>query len=240
MADKEKRVAVVTGANRGIGYAVAKALSQQGLKVVLTARDEEKGSKAAEELNREGLDVVFKKLDVADPADIEAFAKWIEKELGRADVLVNNAGVFLDGGGLFGASSGTSPELEAIRGSMETNVYGPLLLSAALMPLMKKLGYGRVVNVSSGMGQLSDMGGGSPGYRISKAAINAVTRVLASEAGDNVKVNSASPGWVRTRMGGSAAARSPEEGADTIVWLATLPDDGPTGGFFKDRQPIPW
>jgi NAD(P)-dependent dehydrogenase (short-subunit alcohol dehydrogenase family) len=154
-------------------------------------------------------------------------------------VLVNNAGVLLDmeaaGDSLFDA------RLETFEQTFETNVWGPLLLSQTLIPAMKERGYGRVVNVSSGMGQLSDMGSGSPAYRLSKTALNALTRILAHELrSTNVLVNAVCPGWVRTDMGGPAAPRTPQQGADTITWLATLPDDGPSGGFFRDRKPIPW
>jgi len=238
---EEKRVAVVTGGNKGIGFATCKLLAEQGHKVVLTARDEGRGKKAASELSGKGLDVVFHQLDVTDDNSIEELASWLDSEFGRADALVNNAGVMIDGGGVWGKSSALEPEYDVIRKTMETNVYGALKVANALVPLMKKNGYGRIVNLSSGMGQLSDMNGGFPGYRISKAAINAVTRMLASElSGTNILVNSASPGWVATDMGGHSAPRSPEEGADTSVYLATLPDGGPTGGFFKDRQPIDW
>lgn len=129
----------------------------------------------------------------------------------------------------------------AINRAMTTNVYGPLLMSQALVPLMKKNNYGRVVNISSGLGQLSDMGGGYPAYRISKTAINALTRMFAGELkDDNILVNSMCPGWVKTDMGGPDAPRDVQEGADTAVWLATLPDNGPRGKFFRDRQEIPW
>ena len=159
----------------------------------------------------------------------------------RLDVLVNNAGVFLDPMPPEdpSASSVFRADIATVRYSMETNAYGPLRLCQALIPLMR--GRGRVVNVSSGMGQLSEMNGCCPGYRFSKAAINVLTRILADELRDTrIKVNSVCPGWVRTEMGGPNADRSVEEGADTIVWLATLPDDGPSGGFFRDRKPIPW
>ncbi len=128
-----------------------------------------------------------------------------------------------------------------MRQTMETNVYGPYLLCQALVPLMKKNNYGRIVNISSGLGQLNDMGGGYPAYRMSKTAINVITRILAAElAGTNILVNSMCPGWVKTRMGGEGATRSVEEGADTAVWLSTLPDGGPTGKIFRDRKEVPW
>ena len=234
------RTAVVTGANRGIGYETCRQLAQRGLKVILTARDAAKGKSAVETLRGQGLDVVFQTLDVTDPASIGELVNFIEDRFGRVDVLINNAGIMLENlkpGGV--PVSVFKASVDTVRTSMETNVYGPLLLSQALKPLMH--GDGRIVNVSSGMGQLTDMNGGWPGYRISKTALNALTRILADELkSTNIKVNSMCPGWVRTDMGGPNAERSLEKGAETIVWLATLPDDGPSGGFFRDKQAIPW
>ena len=152
-------------------------------------------------------------------------------------MLVNNAGV--EGSGW--STSATDVDLDEVRDLLETNLYGAWRLTQAALPLMRRNGYGRIVNLSSGMGQLSDMGGHAPAYRVSKTGLNALTRMLTAELADeNILVNSCCPGWVRTDMGGSNARRSVEEGADTPVWLATLPDDGPRGGFFRDRAPIPW
>jgi len=227
------KVAVVTGANRGIGREIARQLAQRsGLTVVLTARDEKKGKAAARDLGIE-----FHPLDVTSERSIAALAGFLEKTYGRCDVLVNNAGILADPRG----SRILDSKVETHRATLETNVLGPLVLTQALVPLMRRYRYGRIVNVSSAMGQLSDMGTGSPAYRVSKTALNALTLILAAElAGSGILVNTMSPGWVRTDMGGSGAPRSVAEGADTAVWLATLPDNGPTGGFFKDRKPIPW
>jgi NAD(P)-dependent dehydrogenase (short-subunit alcohol dehydrogenase family) len=234
-----KRVAVVTGANRGLGFETAKELAQKDYTVVLTARDAEKGKSAAEKLRAQKFDAHFHPLDVTVPQSIKTFRTWIEKEFGRLDVLVNNAGIMLDGDEENTSAFAESTDL--IRRTMETNVYGPYQLCQQLIPLMEKNGYGRVVNLSSGMGQLSEMNGNYPAYRISKTAINAVTRIFADETqGKNILVNSVCPGWVKTDMGGPGAERSLPEGADTIVWLATLPDGSPTGGFFRDRNPISW
>jgi NAD(P)-dependent dehydrogenase (short-subunit alcohol dehydrogenase family) len=157
-------------------------------------------------------------------------------ELGGLDALVNNAGVMPDLG-----ESAASISLELVQQVLETNVLGAWRLCQAVVPLLRESPAGRIVNVSSGAGQLSDMRTGYPAYRMSKTALNALTRVLSGElAADGIKVNSACPGWVATDMGGAGAPRSLQEGADTPVWLATLPDDGPTGGFFRDRAPIPW
>ncbi len=231
------KLAVVTGANRGIGFEIARQLGRGGMQVVLAARDEAKGQLAVSRLRREGLDVNCLRLDVADPAAVQRLAGVLARDFGGVDVLVNNAGIMIDPKG----SRVLDSKLETWRATLETNFFGPLMLSQALVPLMLARGGGRIVNLSSGMGQLADMGPGSPAYRVSKAALNALTRTLAAELkGKNVLVNAMCPGWVRTDMGGPEATRSVEQGADTAVWLATLPDDGPSGGFFRDRQPIPW
>ncbi len=234
------RIAVVTGANRGIGYETCRQLAQRGLRVILTARNAAKGRLAAKTLSEQGLDVVFQTLDVTDPTSIGELLNFIDARFDRVDVLINNAGIMLerlDPGGI--PVSVFDASVDTLRISLETNVYGPLLLSQALKPLMH--GNARIVNVSSGMGQLTEMNGGCPGYRISKTALNALTRIMADELKfTKIKVNSVCPGWVRTDMGGPNAERSVEKGAETIVWLATLPEDGPSGGFFRDKQAIPW
>ncbi|MBW4575509.1 MAG: SDR family oxidoreductase [Aphanothece sp. CMT-3BRIN-NPC111] len=235
-----KKIAVVTGANRGLGFETCRQLAKQGIKVILTSRDEAKGKAAVEKLQADGLDVAYHKLDVTNPESIEDLAQFIKNEFGKLDILVNNAGIVLDPLGepdnsIFNAN------VDTLRKTMDTNVYGPLLLCQALIPLMKPHNYGRVVNVSSGAGQLSEMNTGYPGYRISKTSLNALTRIVANELkGTNILVNAVCPGWVRTDLGGPNATRTVEQGADTIVWLATLPDDGLTSGFFRDRQPIDW
>jgi NAD(P)-dependent dehydrogenase (short-subunit alcohol dehydrogenase family) len=234
----DKRIAVVTGGNRGIGFEICRQLAKRGgMRVVLTARDEKKGGTAAKKLRGEGLEVDFHVLDVTSEASIRALARWVETTCKRCDVLVNNAGIMADPRG----SRVLDSSLDTWHETLETNVIGPLMMIQALVPLMKKNGYGRVVNMSSGQGQLSDMGPGTPAYRVSKAALNALTRTLAAELGSGgILVNSMCPGWVKTDMGGSGAPRTVEQGADTAVWLATLPDGGPSGGFFRDRKPIAW
>ncbi len=230
------RVAVVTGANRGLGFETCRQLAQQGYQVVLTSRDEAKGEAAAEKLRRAGGSIVYHPLDVTSAESISRLCAFVVREFGRADVLVNNAALYLDEG-----RDVLDVELEVFRTTLETNVYGPLLLCQQFVPLMLKQNYGRVVNVSSGSGQLADMGSDTPAYGMSKTALNALTLMLARRVrGRNILVNAVCPGWVRTEMGGPYAPRSVEEGADTIVWLATLPDGGPNGGFFRDRQPIEW
>lgn len=233
-----QRVAVVTGGNRGIGFEVCRQLAKQH-QVILTSRDQSKGKAAVEQLQAAGLAVINYSLDVTDSGSVEQLAQFIRNKYGRVDVLVNNAGVLLD----YRDSDGSifNTKVDTLQETIETNLYGPLRLSQALVPLMQNHHYGRIVNVSSGAGQLSDMSSGYPAYRISKTALNALTRILADELkGTNILVNSVCPGWVKTDMGGADATRTPEQGADTIAWLATLPDDGPTGSFWRDRAPIDW
>ena len=238
---QNKRVAVVSGANRGIGFETVRQLARQGILVVLTSRNPNKGEAALEKLRSEGLNVLFQPLDVASESSVAALGEFVQSHCGRVDILVNNAGVFLDGHGPEDSTSVFTVSLSTLEATLKVNLYGPLLLAQELVPLMKHQNYGRIVNVSSGMGQLSDMSGRWPAYRISKSALNALTRLLATETeGYNILVNSVCPGWVRTDMGGPNAERSLEQGAETIVWATTLPDKGPTGGFFRDKQPIPW
>lgn len=235
------RRALVTGANRGIGLAIAEGLARAGCEVWLTARRLQDARAAAELIADAGV-LHPHQLDVTNPAEIKE-ARGLLDAAGGLDVLVSNAGVLLDAGwgDTPGSSSVFDADLAVIRRSMEVNLYGPMLLAQTFVPGMRERGYGRVVHVSTGMAQLEDMGGGYPGYRLSKTALNALTCILAAELkGTNVKVNTMCPGWVHTRMGGQNAPRTPAEGADTAIWLATLPDDGPTGGFFRDRKPIPW
>jgi NAD(P)-dependent dehydrogenase (short-subunit alcohol dehydrogenase family) len=226
-------VALVSGANRGIGREIARQLVDLGLAVVVGSRDPAKGEATAAEL---GERAVATQLDVTDEESIRSAVGFVERKFGRLDVLVNNAGIADRWRGTAAAA-----DFETVKEVLETNLFGAWRLAKAAIPLMRRNGYGRIVNVSSGMGQLSDMGGHSPGYRVSKTGLNALTRMLTSElASENILVNSVCPGWVRTDMGGAGARRSVEEGADTPVWLATLPDDGPRGGFFRNRKPIPW
>lgn len=230
------KIAIVTGGNRGIGFETCRQLSQIGIRVILTSRDEDQGRRAVGSLRSEGIDIAFHQLDVTDLESINRLKVYLQDNYPNLDILVNNAGIFLDSG-----KSVFDVSLEDMRATMETNFFGPLNLCRAVVPIMRENGYGRIVNVSSSMGSISNMGGRSAAYKISKVALNALTRIMADEVRtDNIKVNTMSPGWVRTDMGGPNAPRGLSEGADTIVWLATLPDDGPSGGFFQDRRPTSW
>lgn len=234
-------IAVVTGANRGLGFETCKQLARLGYQVILTSRNAEKGQAAVEACSNEGLNIHYHALDVTDADSVDRLKQTIEKTYGQLDVLVNNAGIFCEPMDEHDFSRGSvfNADIDHIRASLETNTFGALRVAQALIPLMK--GQGRVVNLSSGMGQLSEMNGGWPGYRLSKTGLNAITRILADELKNTqVKVNSVCPGWVKTDMGGAHAERSVEQGAETIVWAATLPDDGPSGGFFRDKQAIAW
>lgn len=233
----QKKVAIVTGANRGIGLEICRHLAQHDdLLVLLTARNANVGLQAAADLQEAGGDVHFQQLEVTDQNSIRRLVKNVADQYGRADILINNAGIYHDSGLVV-----TELDIGLVRQTIETNFFGPLRLSQLLAPLMQRHNYGRIVNVSSGMGSLNSMRGGALGYRASKAALNVLTRVLAAELqGYNILVNSVDPGWVRSDMGGPRASRSLAQGADTAVWLALLPDNGPSGGFFRDRQPVAW
>ena len=212
---------------------VCRQLAERGYTVVMGSRDEEKGRVAAERL--EG-DVIPHQLDVSDAGSVDRMAAFLEEEVGRLDILVNNAAISNDEG-----QRGVDADLDRVRESLEANLFGAWRLCEIAIPLMRRDDYGRIVNVSTGLAALEDMGGGSPGYRVSKTALNALTRILASELrGSGILVNAVNPGWVQTDMGGSGATRPVEEGAEALVWAATLPNNGPTGGFFRDRQPVPW
>jgi NAD(P)-dependent dehydrogenase (short-subunit alcohol dehydrogenase family) len=228
-----KRTVLVTGANRGIGLAIARQLAELGNSVILGSRDLKAGEDAAKSLRRLDLDVAPVHLDLTDTATIDAALDDINKSGRRVDSLVNNAGVLHE-----------KPLLELtdaeIGDSIAVHLTGPLRLIRWLVPNMVARRYGRIVNVSSGWGSFAEGIGGPGAYGVTKAALNALTVRLANELPSTIKVNAMCPGWVRTRMGGRGATRTPDEGADTAVWLATLPDNGPTGGFFRDRSPIEW
>ena len=224
------RTALVTGANRGIGLEVCRQLAALGYRVILTARDGSRAEAAVRSL-RSPANVTAAQLDVTDPSSIAAAAAQ-----NPVDVLINNAGILIDDD-----IDLLDLPADKLRETFDTNLFAPVAVSQAFVPGMIARRYGRIVNVSSQAGQLASMGTYAPAYSMSKTALNAFTRQLAAAVkGTGVLVNSACPGWVRTDMGGAGAPRSVEEGADTIVWLATLEAKGPTGGFFSDRKPIAW
>ncbi|HEV3432928.1 MAG TPA: SDR family oxidoreductase [Nitrososphaera sp.] len=237
----KQQVALVTGSNRGIGFEIAKQLALKKIQVVLTSRNLTNGEAALRKLTRDGVKkVVFMQLDVSNQVSIDNLSNEFEKTFGRLDILVNNAAILIDRDDVVASNA----DLEVVKATLETNLIGAWRMCKAFIPLMKKNGYGRIVNVSSGAGQFEYMaasGGYWPAYSVSKASLNALTVMLASELrGTNILVNAVCPGWVRTDMGGSNAPRSVEEGAATPVWLATLPDGGPTGQNYYDKKHISW
>ncbi|WP_321308323.1 SDR family oxidoreductase [Marinifilum fragile] len=230
-----KKTALVSGSNRGIGFATVKELLKKGYRVILTARSQEDGKKAFEKLKSFG-ELHFHQLDVSNEESVKQIAEYVENNFGYLDILINNAGINYDTW-----HSAFNADLEEVHQTLETNLFGAWRLAQAFIPNMKKQKYGRIVNVSSGLGALSNMSAGTPGYSISKAAMNVLTIKLGQELKrNNILVNSVCPGWVRTDMGGSTAPRDPQKGAETIVWAAELEDKGPTGKFFRDMEEIEW
>jgi NAD(P)-dependent dehydrogenase (short-subunit alcohol dehydrogenase family) len=234
MTNDRTRIALVTGANRGLGYETVRQLLSKGLKVVLSGRDEDSLAHAAATFDQDKVMTVL--MDVTDESTIEKAQETISSRFGAVDILVNNAAILV-----YESEDALSIPPEGYRQTFDTNIFGVIEVCRVFIPAMARGGYGRIVNVSSGAGQLASMSTYAPAYSLSKAALNAWTRILASSYRESgVLVNSVDPGWVRTDMGGPSAPRSVEQGADTITWLATLPDDGPTGEFFHDRHPIAW
>jgi NAD(P)-dependent dehydrogenase (short-subunit alcohol dehydrogenase family) len=228
-------VALVTGANRGIGLEVCRQLGERGYTVILTSRDEAKGRAAAEPLRRAGIDVHAHRLDVADDHSVKEAAAAVARSPARLDVLVNNAGILYD---TWERAAGA--DLNIVHEAFETNTLGPWRVTLAFLPLLRRSKHARIVNVSSGAGALDSMDGETPAYALSKAALNVVTLMLAAELrSSRILVNAVCPGWVATDMGG-AGGRPVAQGAASVVWAATLPEGGPTGGFFRDGKPIPW
>ena len=225
-------VALVTGGNRGIGLEVARQLAGLGHRVYLGSRSLEAGERAAAGLAGEVRAI---RLDVTDATSVDAAVGTIRAEQGVLDALVNNAAILYDTW-----QTAVDPDFTVVEEALATNTFGAWRLTIAALPLLRASDHPRIVNVSSGAGALTDMGGGTPAYRLSKAGLNALTQMLSAElARERVLVNAVCPGWVATDMGGSGGRPVPE-GAAGVVWAATLPDDGPTGGFFRDRRPTPW
>ena len=232
------KVALVTGGNRGLGLATCQALATSGIQVMMGCRDIEAGRRVAADINSEFIEVV--QLDVTSAQDIENLVQHINTQYGRLDVLVNNAGVLLDAElGQPASICDASPEI--IRQTLEINTVAPVAIINAMLPLMNVVDDARIVNISSGMGQMSGMGSQYAGYRISKAALNAMTLIYSLELDpQKYKINAVSPGWVRTDMGTGGADLSVEEGVDTAVWLATSDEAQHSGGFFRQRKLIDW
>jgi NAD(P)-dependent dehydrogenase (short-subunit alcohol dehydrogenase family) len=239
----DRRVALVTGANKGIGLEIARQLAREGITVFLGARDESRGRAAAEKLRAEGLDARSLRLDVADDASVTAAALAVENDVGRLDILVNNAGIAIDDG------PASRVSIEVLRRTYETNVFGVVRVTQAMLPLLRRSDAGRIVNLSSGLGSLARNSDPSwpyasvkyLAYNTSKTAVNAITIQFAHELrGTPIKVNAADPGYVATDMNQHQGVRSVEQGAATPVRLALLPRDGPTGGYFNDDGVVPW
>lgn len=224
-------IALVTGANRGIGFEVVRQLARQGMTVILTARDLEKGQTAAKQLQSEGLNILPHQLDVSSQASIDQLAAQVE----QLDILVNNAGILYDTW-----QKPSTADLKVVQEALETNTFGAWRMCKTFIPLIRRSQHGRIVNVSSEAGSIASMGGSTPAYSVSKVALNALTRMLAAELRDTgILVNSVCPGWVATEMGG-AGGRPVEQGAASVVWAANLANNGSTGGFFRDGKLLPW
>ncbi|MEL6256052.1 MAG: SDR family oxidoreductase [Bacteroidota bacterium] len=232
----DSKIAIITGSNRGIGLEVLRQLCEKGFHCILTSRKEADGRAAIESIPNFKQHISYHILDVNQDESVAKVKAFIDKKFGRLDVLVNNAGWNYDYG-----QKPSTVDLQSVIDTLNTNLLGPWRMCQAFIPLMKKQGYGRIVNVSSGSGAIDKMTSETPAYGLSKTALNVLTIKLADELkGSGILVNSVCPGWVRTKMGGQNAPRSVAEGADGIVWLATLPNNGPHGGFFRDRQAIAW
>ncbi len=238
----EKKVAIISGANRGLGLAVSRALAFQGYHLILVGRREQELKELVEEFASVSQGASYQVVDFSQPPEVDRLLQWLKDEVDQIDVLINNAAVFLEG-------RTEPPEIRSalevgaavVEMSFRINALVPYQLMQAVAPIMKKQNYGRIVNVSSGMGGLNSMAGGWPAYRSSKTALNAFTKIFAEELRPyNIKINSVCPGWVKTQMGGENAPRTLEEGIQGIIWAATLDDEGPSGGFFRDGRVIPW
>ncbi|PPK86029.1 short-subunit dehydrogenase [Neolewinella xylanilytica] len=229
------KIAVVSGANRGLGKEVVRQLARKEMRVILTSRTEH-GKEVADAFRDQRLDVMYHQLDVADGQSIAEFTEYLREEHGTIDILVNNAGIHYDT-----YQNTLNADFGVVQEAFTVNTLGPWRLSKALYPLIRKGGGGRIVNVSSSSGSFVESWPGTPAYAITKVGLNMLTLKMAADmADDKILVNAVCPGWARTDMGGAEAPRSAEEGAASIVWAVTIPDDGPTGGFFQDGNPVSW
>ncbi|MHA1990337.1 MAG: SDR family oxidoreductase [Candidatus Hodarchaeales archaeon] len=235
ISNLEKKIAVVTGANKGIGFECCKQLAENGIKVILTARDVDKGEKSAYNLQSQGYDILFHQLEVTNEKSVQELFSFIKKEFNILDILINNAGVYIDRG------NSLSAPLSVIKKTIDVNLIGPWLVTKTLVPLLKMSKSGRIINISSEAGQLSNLTDHTPTYNISKLALNGLTQIFAFDLRNtNIQVNVMCPGWVATDMGTAVAPRTVEEGVDTIIWLATTESSNHSGKFFKDRKEIEW
>jgi NAD(P)-dependent dehydrogenase (short-subunit alcohol dehydrogenase family) len=233
---QDNQVALVTGGNRGIGYELVRQLALKGFKVIMASRNPETGQVAAQKLKESNLDVSFVEMDVENQESISQAAIAVNEWYGRLDVLINNAGVYLDKNEKL-----LNMEPSILEGTLATNFFGAYHVIRSFIPLMEKRGYGRIINVSSEYGAMSDMSyPGVGAYKLSKFALNGLTRLVAAEISGDIKINAVDPGWVSSDMGGPSAPRTPKQAAQSILWLATIGPEGPNGGFFRDGKQIDW
>ena len=236
MSQDNKKVAFVTGGNRGIGYELVKQLALKDFKVILASRDPNMGHEAAQKLKESDLDVSFVMMDVDNQESIRQAAITVNERYGRLDVLINNAGVYLDE---YKRLLTMDPSI--LEKTMATNFFGAYHVIHSFIPLMEKQGYGRIINVSSELGAMREMSvQGTGAYKLSKLALNGLTQLVAAEIKGDIKINAVCPGWVSSDMGGPSAPRTPKQAAESILWLATIGTEGPNGGFFRDGKPIDW
>ncbi|GAB1770556.1 SDR family oxidoreductase [Priestia megaterium] len=234
--EKHTKVALVTGGNRGIGYELVRQLAVDGFKVILTSRNSESGHKAMQKLKDSHLDVSFLTMDINNQTSIGQAAAKVSEQYGRLDVLINNAGIYLDKNQKL-----VDMDPSVLEKTLETNFFGAYHVIRSFMPLMEQQAYGRIINVSSEYGAMSEMS--SPGvgaYKLSKLILNGLTQLIAAESTKDIKINAVDPGWVSSDMGGPSAPRTPQQAASSILWLATIGPEGPSGGFFKDGKQINW
>lgn len=233
---ENKKIALVTGGNRGIGYELVKQLALNGFKVILTSRDPEMGYDVTQKLKSSNLDVSFEVMDINNQESIREVAITVNELYGRIDVLINNAGVYLDE-----SKKLVAMDPSILERTMATNFFGAYHVICSFIPLMEKHGYGRIINISSEYGALSEMSyPGVGSYKLSKLALNGLTQLVAGEINGDIKINAVDPGWVSSDMGGPSAPRTPKQAAESILWLATIGPEGPNGGFFKDGKQIDW